>query len=138
MKRYIDFKLIEKYPNKYNLTPQNIKKLKILDWDKLKKYTWYNPAMKKTGEWYCRLIGSDGGGCFGGNEDEFWIGFRKKDNKIDCHFTSYEGMCGYKFEKFYDIESIENKWDMNVQVNTIKFLNMLIDEGILSVEKNMK
>lgn len=138
MKRYIDFKLIEKHPNKYNLTPKNIKKLKILNWDKLKKYTWYNSAMKKTGEWWCHLEGSGGGGWFGDNEDTFWIGFRKEDNKIDCHFTSCEGMCHYKFEKFYDVYNIENKWDMNVQVNTIKFLNMLIDEGILGIEKNMK
>ena len=46
-RKYIDFKLIEKVPNKYNIKPEDIKKLKVLDWDKLKKKTWYNDAMKK-------------------------------------------------------------------------------------------
>ena len=40
-------------------------------WDKLKKKTWYNDAMKKTGEWYCHLEGSNGGGFYGDDEDEF-------------------------------------------------------------------
>ena len=44
---YTDFKLIEKYPNKHNLTLKSIKKLKILNWEELKKHTWYNKAMKK-------------------------------------------------------------------------------------------
>ena len=53
MSKYIDFKLIETVPNKYNIKPKDIKKLKVLDWDKLKKVTWYNAAMKKTCNWYC-------------------------------------------------------------------------------------
>ena len=36
-RKYIDFKLIEKVPNKYNIKLEDIKKLKVLDWDKLKK-----------------------------------------------------------------------------------------------------
>ena len=35
-RKYIDFKLIEKVPNKYNIKPEDIKKLKVLDWNKLK------------------------------------------------------------------------------------------------------
>ena len=34
---YIDFKAIEQVPNKYNIKPEDIKKLKVLDWDKLKR-----------------------------------------------------------------------------------------------------
>lgn len=47
MDRYLDLDLIKKYPNKYNLTPKNIKTIKVLDWDRLKKdaYTWKNTAM---------------------------------------------------------------------------------------------
>lgn len=131
--RYIDFELIKKYPNKYDLTPQNIMQLKILDWERLKKYTWYNQAMKDTGEWYCHLEGSNVGGSYN-DMDEFWIGFNKKNDKIDCNFSCFEGMCSYNFEKFYDASTIENKWDMNVQVNAIKYLNMLIDEGILGLK----
>ena len=134
--RYIDFKLIEHYPNKYDLTPSMIRKLRILDWDRLKKETWYNEAMKKTGSWWCHLED-----CSELNsnkkvycdEDEFWIGFREENNTIDYNFTSYGGMCGYSFDKFYSVNDIENKYDMVVQVKAIRFLNRLLDAGILGL-----
>ena len=87
-KLYMDFKLTEQYPNKYNLTPNNIKKLKILDWDRLKKHTWYNKAMKKTGKWWCHLEGCNIDGGYN-DMDEFWIGFNETNNKIDCHFSCW-------------------------------------------------
>lgn len=127
-KYYMDYDLAKKYPNKYNLTPKNIKKLKILDWDRLKKHTWYNAAMKKTGDWWCHLEGCQSKGTYD-DFNEFWIGFNKKNNKIDCNFTCCEGMCSYIFDEFYT--ETENKYDLQVQVNAIKYLNMLIDEGIL-------
>lgn len=130
--RYIDYKLIQKYPNKYNLTPKQIKELKILDWDRLKKYTWFNEAMKKTGKWWCHLEGCNIGGKYD-DTDEFWIGFNKENNKIDYSFTCWEGMGSYDFNEFYKENEIENKYDLQVQVNTIKYLNMLIDEKILGL-----
>lgn len=128
---YFDFDLIKKHPNKYNLTPKNIKKLKVLDWERLKKHTWYNEAMKKTGEWWCHLEGCQLSGKYD-DFDEFWIGFDEKNNRIDCRFSCWEGMGRYNFDKFYD--KTENKYDLQVQVNAIKYLNMLIDEGILGLE----
>ena len=82
-RKYIDFDLIKRVPNKYNIKPEDIKKLNVLDWDKLKKNTWYNEAMKDTGEWYCHLEGSNGGGFYDDDEDEFWIGFNKKNGEVD-------------------------------------------------------
>ena len=131
MRKFIDFNLIKQYPNKYNLTPKKIKKLKILDWDRLKKKTRHNNAML-SGNWWCHLEGSNLKGRYD-DEDEFWIGFNEDNNKIDCHFTSFGGMCHYKFNKFYVLDEIENVFDMNVQVNTIKWLNTMIDEGILGI-----
>jgi hypothetical protein len=131
VRRYIDFKLIEEYPNKYNLTPKSIKKLKILDWDRLKKKTWHNNAML-SGNWWCHLEGSNLKGNYD-DEDEFWIGFNEINNKIDCHFTSYGGMCHYSFNEFYKACDIENKYDMHVQVNAIRWLNEMIDDGILGI-----
>ena len=128
---YMDFKLIEQYPNKYNLTPIGIKKLKILDWDRLKKHTWYNTAMEKTGKWWCHLEGCNIGGKYD-DMDEFWIGFDEEHNRINYHFTCWEGMGGYNFTEFY--KDTENKYDLQVQVNAIKYLNMLIDERILGLE----
>ena len=132
-KRYIDYKLIEQNPNKYNLIPKDIKKLEVLDWDKLKKKTWYNHAMKKTGEWYCHWEGV-GHGYYGDSMSDFWIGFDKKHNRIDYHFTCNEGMCSYKIAKFYDINEIEDKYDMEIQIKAIKWLNQMIDDGILGIE----
>ena len=133
MNKYIDFNLIRRNPNKYKLTPDNIKKLKILDWDKLKKETWHNKA-KKNGNWWCHLEGSNLNGKYD-DEDEFWIGFREEDNKVDCTFSCHSGMCKYLFKEFYKADSIENVFDMNVQVNTIRWLNKMIDRGILGICK---
>ena len=94
--KYIDFDLIKRHPNKYNLTPNDIKRLKVLNWDK------------------------------------FWIGVAE-DGNIDCHFTAYEDMCSYNFKEFYNLKDIEDKYDMQVQVNVIKWLNEMIDEGILGL-----
>lgn len=131
MGRYIDFDLIKKYPNKYNLTPDNIKQLKILDWNKLKKHTWHNDAIK-TGNWWCHLEGCNLDGKYD-DWDEFWIGFNEDNNQINCKFYAEDGMCSYTFEKFYDSKDIENKYDLHMQVNTIRYLNKLIDAGILGI-----
>lgn len=120
--------------NKYNLKSSDIKKLKILDWDRLKGVTWYNQAMAKSGEWYCHLDGS-GKDVFGDAEDEFWIGFNKKNDKIDFHFTSYGGMCSFKFKKFYDSKDDLNKWGLEIQSKALEWLNSMIDEGILGREQ---
>ena len=47
MKAYIDFKAIEEVPNKYNLHPADIIKLKVLDWDKIKKICWHKGRKKR-------------------------------------------------------------------------------------------
>ncbi len=132
-KEHLNRELIEKYPNKYNLTVKKIRHLKILDWERLKdeNVTWRNDAMNN-GPWYCHLEGSNIGGKYN-DADEFWIGFRESDNKIRCHFTSYGGMCDYKFNAFYYPGNIKNKFDMNVHANTIRWLNKMIDEGVLGL-----
>lgn len=125
--------LIDLYPNKYNLTPAKLRKLVVKDWVGLKKNTWHNKAML-SGSWWCHLEGSQEPDntkyC---DEDEFWIGFNEVDNKIRFWFSSYEGMCGYEFKKFYDFKEIENKFDLNVQVNAIRWLTKMIDEKILGL-----
>ena len=129
----MNYDLIKQYPNKYNLTIAKIKKLVIVDWDKLKTLTWNNVAMKRTGSWWCHLEGCQLGNGQFDDEDEFWIGFREEDNKIDCHFSSYGGMCHYVFTEFYNLAEIQNKFDLHVQVNAIKWLNKLIDENVLAL-----
>ena len=125
---YIDYDLIKQNPNKYNLTPKNITKLKVLDWKKLKKKTWFNKAMNKP--CWCHLEHSCTKMYFD-YEDEFWIGFYE-DGRISLKFSSREGMCGYNFDNFYDSKEIENKDDLDIQVKCIRYINNLIDDGILS------
>lgn len=132
MNGYLDFDLMKKYPNKYNLTPKNIKTIKVLDWDRLKNdvYTWQNTAMNSP--CWCHIEGCQKEGQKFDDESEFWIGFFE-DGKIKCNFSCYGGMCSYNFTKFYSARSIENPYNMQVQVNAIKYLNMLIDEKIISL-----
>lgn len=132
MSKYINFKLTETVPNKYDIKPKDITKLKVLNWEKLKKHTRYNKAMEKTGKWYCHLEGSNGGGFYD-NEDEFWIGFNENNGKVRYDFSSREGMCHYNFDEFYKADGIENKWDLNVQINAMRYLNMLLDEKIVEL-----
>lgn len=130
---YIDFKAIEEVPNKYNLHPADITKLKVLDWDKIKKICWHNEAMKATGEWWCHLEGCNKPNSRYDDFNEFWIGFNETTGKVKYHFTAEEGMCHYKFTAFYSMKSIENRYDMQVQVNAMRFLNRLLDEKIVEL-----
>lgn len=128
--RYIDYELIKKYPNKYNLTPKKIDQLKVLDWDFLKTKTWLNEALEPDEVW-CHIEGT-GFGVFGDYESDFWIGFYR-DGRVRHSFSCWEGMCHYNFENFYDINEIENKNDMEIQAKTIRWLNEMIDLGVLEL-----
>lgn len=142
MNGYLDFDLMKKYPNKYNLTPKNIKTVKVLDWDRLKEHTW-NARYNKSNDnlCWCHFEGCQKEGQPYNNKNEFWIGFFV-DGEVDYYFTTlFTDFCKYNyfsyrdyynFEKFYSIKSIENPYNMQMQVNTIKYLNMLIDEKIIS------
>lgn len=138
MNGYLDFDLIKKYPNKYNLTPKNIKTVKVLDWDRLKEHT----SDYTKGYQFCsHLEGCEKEGQPFNNKNLFCIDFFV-NGEVDCDFTTlFTDSCKYSsfsyrdyynFEKFYSIKSIENPYNMQVQVNAIKYLNMLIDEKIIS------
>lgn len=129
----MDYSVIKKKKaeNRYNLKPKSLKKLKVLDWERFKQNCWLNIAIDgKNNPWWCHTEGSDGGGFYD-DADEFWIGVRESDGKVRYHFTAGEGMLRYQFDEFYNPEEIENQWDLNVQVNALKWLNKMIDEEIL-------
>lgn len=126
-------KVMQLVPNKYNLKTSDISKLIVKDWDGLKKKKLYYNAAMTDGRWYCHLEGSQEENQRYNDEDEFWIGFDESSGKVAYHFSAFSGMCGYKFKKFYDIKTIENKFDLNVQKNALRFVNMLLDEGICSL-----
>lgn len=122
--------------NKYHLSPNNIPNLQIADWDRLKEVTWHNVAMRDRGTWYCHLEGCNKEGQHYDDFDEFWIGFREEDDTIEFSFSANDGMCNYNIINFYDEKEIENEYDLRVQENAIKWLNTLIDEGILDIIKD--
>lgn len=110
--------------NKYNLVPNDINNLKVLDWDRLKEYTWNNKAINPS--CWCHAEVSEG------EIDEFWIGFYSP-SKIEYYFSSCEGMCGYEFDEFYSNESIENKYDLEIQSKCLQYLNTLLDNKVVSL-----
>lgn len=112
--------------NKYNLVPNDINNLKVLDWDRLKEYTWNNKAINPS--CWCHTEVSEG------EVDEFWIGFYSP-SKIEYYFSSCEGMCGYEFDEFYSNESIENKYDLEIQSKCLQYLNTLLDNKVVSLNR---
>lgn len=121
--------------NKYNIKPGDIKNFKILNLERLHREPfWRNNVVRA----WC-LSGTtcetaaDEMWC-----DGYWIGFFDDDakehaGKIRLSCTSYGGMCGYNFKKFYDEKEIENESDLKIQEMLLGRLNWLIDEGIVAV-----
>lgn len=121
---HYDLKLEE---NKYNLKPSDIHSITVIDWDRLKNYTWLNTALSPS--CWCHLESTEH------DEDDFWIGFYSS-SKVECYFSSYEGMCGYEFSSFYDSESIENKFDIEIQSKFLRYMNNLLDSNIIALKRD--
>ena len=54
-------------------------------------------------------------------------------NTIKYRFTKDKGMTPYVFDDFYNPATIDRVQDFGVQVNALRFLTDLIDEGILGL-----
>ena len=128
-----------KVENKYKLKPKDIQKAVILDYDKLHKHPfWRNDVVQAwcLSETTIKNRKDDEYGCY----NEYWIGFYDKDAKaytgkirLDC--SSYGGMCGYNFKKFFDPKEIDCEIDLEIQEKLLKRINWLIDEGIIEISK---
>lgn len=116
--------------NKYGITVADIKKCKF-DKQKLelnKSKLWRNDVVNA----WCQS-GETGGGFYSG-EDSYWLGLYD-NGKVDIHFSSYEGMCGYVFNEFGRAEDIDNKYDLQIQEMALKNITELIDLGVLILNK---
>ena len=51
-------------------------------------------------------------------------------------FTTYDGMCGYNFNKFFQEKDIDNEMDLRIQEMALETINKLIDLGILGLQKH--
>ncbi len=138
-----------KIPNTYNLTMKDVRKLQVADRTKIKSpLFWRNDIIDA----WC-ISGSTNAKCFNkgdfkewvdvelindGMQDEFWIGIYDEDarayaGKLRVSFSSYGGMCGYNFNRFYNPKEIENEQDLLIQEMFLKKLNYLISEGVLEI-----
>ena len=120
-----------KVKNKYHLTVEDIKHLKILDRTKITSpLFWRNDAISA----WCisRSVESDF------DSDSFWIGVYDDNakvyaGKVRVSFDSYDGMCGYNFNKFYNLDDIDNWMDYKIQEEALDAINQLIDDGIFGL-----
>lgn len=120
--------------NKYNLKPKDIQKATILNYDRLHEHPfWRNDVVQA----WCLSDGS-GRGLYGDWIDSYWIGFYDKDAKshageIILSCSSYEDMCNYNFDSFFDYNDIDNEIDLELQEKLLDRINWLIDEGIIHI-----
>lgn len=114
-------------PNKYELTIEKIKNLKIGDTSKIREPLFLRNSIVNA---WCISYGTgkDSGNMFSPNY--FWIGFYD-DGSFKFNFTCYGDMCTYEFKEFYKIEEIEILDDFLIQEKFLEKINHLIDEGIL-------
>lgn len=118
--------------NKYNLTYSGVKKLKVGNRELVNSHLfWRNEIIKA----WC-ITGYTGNNSFYRGENEYWIGIYDEDapffaGQFRFELTSYGGMCGYTFNKFFDKEDIECGDDLLIQEMFLNKINQLIDLGIL-------
>lgn len=123
-----------KVKNKYNLTYADLNRLKVLNRDKIcEPLFWRNNVIDA----WC--IVKETADCSFGNKSSFWLGIYDEDakaykGKIRVCFDSYDGMCSYKFKKFFDYQEIENELDLEIQEIFISTINYLLDEKILGLK----
>lgn len=120
--------------NKYNLKPSDIRKMSVIDRDRLQeKPFWRNDVIHA----WC-LSDSAGNGYFDAM-NEYWIGFYDEDapayaGKTRFSVSTYEGMCSYKFNTFYKPSDIDNLADLEIQEKLLDRMNWLLDEGIVKID----
>lgn len=125
-----------KVENKYNLKPSDINKLIVKDRSKIKEpLFWRNNVINA----WCisKSIGTDADRRFC-DDNEIWIGIYDKPyyrHEVHYHCTCYGGMGGYNFKEFFNYREIETEKDLETQETLLLYINQLLDEGILTVEK---
>lgn len=123
-----------KVPNKYNLKPSDIRKMVVVDRERLqKKPFWRNDVIHA----WC-LTGGAGKGLYDSMND-YWIGFYDENapayaGKTRSSVSTYEGMRSYKFNTFYRPSDIENLADLEIQEKLLDRMNWLLDEGIVKID----
>lgn len=125
-----------KVENKYNLKVADIKRMEVADESKLcEPLFWRNDVINA----WCisRSIGTDADRRFCA-DNEIWFGIYDKPyyrRRIHFHASCWGGMAKYEFKNFFDMKEVENERDLETQEETLKILNMLLDEGIIKLKE---
>ena len=125
-----------KVENKYNLDIKKIKKLNVLDRTQFSTpLFWRNNAISA----WCisGSAGTEKDHEFA-TDNGYWIGIYDEDakayaGKFRISFSTYGGMCGYEFNKFFQPKDIDNENDLKIQELFLEKINELIDLGILGI-----
>lgn len=123
-----------KVPNKYNLKPSDIRKMVVIDRNRLQENPfWRNDVIHA----WCLTDGA-GKGLYDSMND-YWIGFYDENapayaGKTRFSVSTYEEMCSYKFNTFYRPSDIENLADLEIQEKLLDRMNWLLDEGIVEID----
>lgn len=121
-----------KVRNKFKLTIEKIKKLKITDRSQV-----HDPLFWRNDVIHAWCISESVGNEAMCDENEYWIGIYDENapayaGRFRISFSTYGGMCGYKFNEFFDEKDIDNEKDLLIQEKFLAQINKLIDLGILS------
>lgn len=121
--------------NRYNLTVDCIKSLKVIDYSKIgEPLFWRNNSINA----WCmsgNTMRSHEDSRFG-SYSSYWIAIKDDEpTRVDIKFSAYGGMCDYEFNEFYNKSFIQNDIDLRIQESALETINRLIDEGILAKVK---
>lgn len=113
-------------PNKYKLTPEKIRHLKVLDVAATHRKPFHmNPN-------YPEEPAVCGGIWEEGYEDAWWY-LRVNDEGVVAFTVTVMELCKYEFEEFYNFDEIDNEIDLRIQEMILERLNQLIDDGVLGL-----
>lgn len=106
--------------NTHGFRPGDIVGAEVLDKEKFEKLAWFNDAMNC---WAVSWHDKD-------DEDSFFAEFRD-GVCVSFSCSSYGGMCGYKFDEFFDPENMDCMFDLELQKAMVKLYNRLSESGAL-------
>lgn len=126
--------------NKYGLTVNRIEnEIKVVDWDRLKAYTYADGMFPPVNRWRSYECGCEdiskiyepSPDLFVQGKISFGKATRFREQEVKCRFWQENGRIGWKFEKFY--EGGLRDAEMQCQSNMLRFLNLMLDEGIITL-----
>lgn len=111
--------------NRYSLTFDMLKHLKVIDRSKINKEKfWYNDVVRA---WCYSCVEGD---------NSFWFGIYDNQDICDYWITSMDDMMSYNPTTFFNSEECYTEYDILIQKDILLFVNSLLEEGIVECMYN--